>query len=111
MKKEIKDFLIKVVKEGPIDLHQEAKELLEEEFKETTLSVFGYKLCYYRNFKKRVLQNDKIGFICEIQYDSECVSFVNANFDKLDLIIEILRKHIESEEKEKLESEEVKENE
>lgn len=111
MKKEIKDFLIKVVNEGPIDLHAEAKKLLEKEFKEEVLKIFDYKLKYNEDFRRTILVRDKIGFICEIHYNFQYASFVNANFDKLDLIIEILKNHIEAEEKEKLESEEAKENE
>lgn len=111
MREEIRDFLESIIDRNANDfsyqdieqLQDQATILLYEDFKEEVLETFDYMIhsSYNKNeHRKIILKGDKITFISDL-YGDDVKEFINNNFKKLDVIIEILQEEIKKEEQEK----------
>lgn len=76
-------------------LCEEATSILLDKFKEEVIETFKLTLTWNISLKETILNADKVGFVHESYYKAEMKNFLNANFDKLDLIVETLKAYIE----------------
>lgn len=110
MTKEIKEFLEEIINRDTKDfgyqdieqLQDQATILLYEDFKTKVLDAFDYEL-YHRVSNDRVIEaikdHDKFELI-RVVWSSEAEDFIKENFNKLDVIIEILQEKLKEMENE-----------
>ena len=80
-------------------IKQEAKDLLDKDFKETVIDLWYYDFINYYSAKenrKNILSTSKIGFITKYQYSDDKNKFIEENWDHVDKIISILQEYVKS---------------
>ena len=93
------------------ELNNEGKDLLERDFENKVINLYGDLFnketwSYEENIVNDIKNHDKIKFIKDIYYEgTEQKDFILNNWDKLDVIINILFSHYIATEEPKVESE------
>lgn len=80
-------------------IKQEAKDILDKDFKETVIDLWYYDFINSYSAKenrKNILSTSKIGFIAKYQYSTDKSKFIEENWDHVDKIISILQEYVKS---------------
>lgn len=80
-------------------IKQEAKDILDKDFKETVIDLWYYDFITSYSAKENrenILSTSKIGFIAKYQYSTDKNKFIEENWDHVDKIISILQEYVKS---------------
>ena len=77
------------------DLVGEAQGILFEHFKKEVIELYEFILSWNSTLVDSIINNNQVGFIHESYYKEEIRTFLNSNFDKIQLVIDILRHYLE----------------
>ena len=76
------------------ELSGEAQAILLEHFKKEVIELYEFILSWNTTLVDSINNNNQVGFIHESYYKEDIRKFLNSNFDKINLVIEILRNHL-----------------